>query len=211
MRISDWSSDVCSSDLRADYVRVRGVEPVQYLDGLRQFFSYNNPRTDIYALERIEVLRGPSSMLYGQGSTGGVLNLVSKRPQPEAQHEIGVIVGNHNHKEVQADLTGPVTEDGQWLYRVVAVARDSGTQVQYAPNDRLMLAPSLTWQPSAATSLTLQGYFQKDKAGTTQSFLPWNGSVSYNPHGQVPTRRFVRQPGFAASPPQQFSGGGLFG
>ncbi len=197
-------------DNRADYVRVRGVEPVQYLDGLRQFFSYNNPRTEVYALERVEVLRGPSSMLYGQGSTGGVLNLVSKRPQPEAQREIGVILGNHNRKEIQADLTGPLTEDGQWLYRVVAVARDSGTQVQYAPDDRLLLAPSLTWQPSAATSLTLQGYFQKDKAGTTQSFLPWNGSVSYNPNGQVPTRRFVSEPGFDAYDTEQFSLGWLF-
>ncbi|OZI54487.1 TonB-dependent siderophore receptor [Bordetella genomosp. 4] len=197
-------------DNRADYVRVRGVEPVQYLDGLRQFFSYNNPRTDIYALERLEVLRGPSSMLYGQGSTGGVLNLVSKRPLAEAQHEIGVIVGNHNRKEIQADLTGPVTEDGEWLYRVVAVARDSDTQVQHVGDDRLMLAPSLTWQPSAATSLTLQGYFQKDKTGTTQSFLPWSGSVSDNPNGQIPTRRFASEPGFDAYDTEQFSVGWLF-
>jgi len=197
-------------DNRADYVRVRGVEPVQYLDGLRQFFSFNNPRTDIYALERLEVLRGPSSMLYGQGSTGGVLNLVSKRPLAETQREIGVILGNHNRKEIQADLTGPLTEDGQWLYRVVAVARDSDTQVQYANDDRLLFAPSLTWQPSAATSLTLQGYFQKDKAGTTQSFLPWNGTVSHNPNGQVPTRRFTSEPGFDAYDTEQFSVGWLF-
>lgn len=197
-------------DNRADYVRVRGVEPVQYMDGLRQFFNYNNPRTEVYALERVEVLRGPSSMLYGQGSTGGVLNLVSKRPQPEAQREIGVVLGNHNRKEIHADLTGPVTEDGQWLYRVVAVARNSDTQVQHAPDDRLLLAPSLTWQPSAATSLTLQGYFQKDKAGTTQSFLPWSGTVSYNPNGQIPTRRFTSEPGFDAYDTEQFSLGWLF-
>lgn len=197
-------------DNRADYVRVRGVEPVQYMDGLRQFFSYNNPRTEIYALERLELLRGPSSMLYGQGSTGGVLNLVSKRPQPEARHEIGVILGNHNRKEIQADLTGPVTEDSQWLYRIVAVARESDTQVQYATDDRLLLAPSLTWQPSAATSLTFQGYFQKDKAGTTQSFLPWKGTVSDNPNGQIPTRRFVSEPGFDAYDTEQFSVGWLF-
>ena len=197
-------------DNRADYVRVRGVEPVQYLDGLRQFFNYNNPRTEVYALERIELLRGPSSMLYGQGSTGGVLNLVSKRPQPEAQREIGVVLGNHNRKEVQADLTGPLTEDGEWLYRVVAVARDSDTQVQHATDDRLMLAPSLTWQPSAATTLTLQGYFQKDKAGTTQSFLPWKGTVLDNPNGRIPTRRFVSEPGFDAYDTEQFSVGWLF-
>ncbi len=197
-------------DNRADYVRVRGVEPVQYLDGLRQYFSFNNPRTEVYAMERVEVLRGPSSMLYGQGSTGGIVNLVSKRPLEEAQREIGVVLGNHNRREIQADLTGPVTEDGQWLYRVIAVGRDSDTQVQYAPDDRLMLAPSLTWRPSAATSLTLQATWQKDRAGTTQSFLPWSGSVQENPNGRIPTRRFTSEPGFDAYDTEQFSVGWLF-
>jgi iron complex outermembrane receptor protein len=197
-------------DNRADYVRVRGVEPVQYLDGLRQYFSFNNPRTEVYAMERVEVLRGPASMLYGQGSTGGIVNLVSKRPQEETQREIGVVLGNHNRREIQADLTGPASEDGQWLYRVIAVGRDSDTQVQYAPDDRLMLAPSLTWRPSAATSLTLQATWQKDRAGTTQSFLPWNGSVQENPNGRIPTRRFASEPGFDAYDTEQFSVGWLF-
>lgn len=197
-------------DNRGDFVRVRGVAPVQYRDGLRQFFSNNNPRTDIYALERLELLRGPSSMLYGQGSTGGVLNLVSKRPLAEAQREIAVNVGNFQRKEIQADLTGPITEDGEWLYRVIAVGRDSDTQVQHAPDDRLLLAPSLTWRPSADTTLTLQGYFQKDKAGTTQSFLPWSGSVIDNPNGKIPSRRFASEPGFDAYDTEQFSVGWLF-
>lgn len=197
-------------DNRGDYVRIRGVEPVQYLDGLRQYFSYNNPRTEVYGMERVEVLRGPSSMLYGQGSTGGIVNLVSKRPQEETQREIGVVLGNHNLRQIQADLTGPASEDGQWLYRVVAVGRDSNTQVQYAPDDRLMLAPSLTWRPSAATSLTFQALWQKDKSGTTQSFLPWNGSVQENPNGRIPTRRFASEPGFDAYDTEQFSVGWLF-
>ncbi|AEE67258.1 ferrisiderophore receptor [Bordetella pertussis] len=197
-------------DNRGDYVRVRGVEPVQYLDGLKQFFNYNNPRTEVYGLERVEVLRGPASMLYGQGSTGGVVNLVSKRPQPEAMREIGVTVGNHNRKEIQADLTGPLTEDGTWLYQVVALGRDSDTQVQYTKDDRMMLAPSLTWQPSAATSLTLQAYWQKDKSGTTQAFLPWSGTVSGNPNGRIPTRRFTSEPGFDRYDTEQFSVGWQF-
>lgn len=197
-------------DNRADYVRVRGVEPVQYLDGLRQFFNYNNPRTEIFALERIEVLRGPASVLYGQGSTGGIVNLVSKRPQTENQGEFGVVLGNHNRKELQADMTGALTEDGQWLYRVTAVGRDSDTQMQYVQDNRLMLAPSLTWQPSAATTLTLQAYWQQDKTGTTQSFLPWSGTVNSNPNGRIPTRRFVSEPGFDAYDTQQFSAGWLF-
>lgn len=196
-------------DSRGDYVRVRGASPEQYLDGLRQFFSYNNPRTDIYALERIEVLRGPASMLYGQGSTGGVLNLVSKRPQAETQGEFGVVLGNHQRKEIQADLTGTASEDGQWLYRIVALGRDSDTQVQHVSDDRYLVAPSLTWQPSAATSITLQTFWQKDKSGSSQAFLPWSGTVLDNPNGQIPTRRFVSEPGFDSYDTRQFSAGWL--
>ncbi len=193
-----------------DYVRIRGVEPVQYLDGLRQFFSPNNPRTEVYAMERVEVLRGPSSMLYGQGSTGGIVNLVSKRPLEETQREIGVVLGNHNRREIQADLTGPASEDGQWLYRVIAVGLDSDSQTQYAPDDRLMLAPSLTWRPSAATSLTLQATWQKERSGTTQATLPWNGTVQENPNGRIPTRRFGSEPGFDAYDTELFRVGWLF-
>jgi len=197
-------------DNRGDYVRVRGTEPVQYLDGLRQYIGSNNPRTEVYGLERVEILRGPASMLYGQGSTGGVVNLVSKRPQPEAMREVGVSVGNYDRREIRADLTGPLTEDGQWLYRIVALGRDSGTQMQHTGDDRLYVAPSLTWRPSAATSLTLQASWQKDRLDSTQGFLPWDGTVQENVNGRIPTRRFTSEPGFDKYDTEQFNVGWLF-
>ena len=88
--------------------------------------------------------------------------MVSKRPLPEAQNEIGVSYGSHNRKQLQADFTGPLTEDGTWLYRIVGVGRQADTQVDFVPDDRLLLAPSLTWRPSASTSLTFQGLWQDD-------------------------------------------------
>src|SRR5690606_190448 len=85
-------SDAYGQDSRGDSVRIRGSDPTEYLDGLRQSFNYytSTSRTEPYSLERIEVLRGPSAMLFGQGSTAGVINLVSKRPQAQASHEVGV-------------------------------------------------------------------------------------------------------------------------
>src|SRR5690606_17055236 len=136
-------SDAYGLDSRTDSVLVRGSEPSTFIDGLRQTNGYytSAARPDPYTLERIDVLRGPSAMMYGQGSTAGVLNLVSKRPLDTFQGEVGVQIGNFGRKQLQADVTGPLTEDGQWLYRVVAVARDSDTQVDYVSDDRYLLMP----------------------------------------------------------------------
>ncbi len=76
-------------DTRGDGAKVRGLEAGRYLDGLRQLYgAYNTARTNVYALESVEVLRGPSSMLYGQADLGGIINGVSKLPQEERSGEI---------------------------------------------------------------------------------------------------------------------------
>ncbi|MGA0610254.1 TonB-dependent siderophore receptor [Caldimonas sp. KR1-144] len=189
-------SDAYGLDSRTDSTRVRGASPDEYLDGLRKLFNWytSNARTEPYTLERIEVLRGPAAMLYGQGSTGGVINMVSKRPQADAQNEIGLQVGSWNRKQLQADFTGPLSADGEWLYRLVTVLRDADTQVDHVRDDRVVFAPSLTWRPSADTSLTLQALYQKDKSGSTSQFFPWAGVLTSNPNGQLPTDRFIGEP-----------------
>jgi iron complex outermembrane receptor protein len=121
-------SDAYGLDSRTDSVRVRGANPDNYLDGLREAYGYYTSRTraDPYTLERLEVLRGPSGMLFGAGTAAGVINMVSKRPQAEAQREVGVQYGSYGRKQVQVDLTGPLTQDGEWLYRLIALKRSIG-------------------------------------------------------------------------------------
>jgi iron complex outermembrane receptor protein len=191
-------SDAYGLDSRTDSVRIRGGYPDEYLDGLRKLFNWytSTGRTDPYTLERIEVLRGPSAMLYGQGSTGGVVNMVSKRPLPETEGEVGLQLGSWSRRQLQADLTGPLTADGQWLYRLVAVARKADTQVDYVPDDRSLLAPSLTWRPSPMTSLTLQALWQRDRTGSTSQFFPWEGVILPNPNGLLPENRFIGEPDY---------------
>ena len=205
-------SDAYGLDSRSDGTRIRGSYPDEYQDGLRRIFDYytSNTRTEPFTLERIEVLRGPSSMLFGQGSTGGVINMVSKRPQAERQGEIGLQIGSFGRKQLQADLTGPLTADGQWLYRLVAVGRAADTQVDHVPDDRALFAPSLTWRPNGVTSLTLQGHWQKDKSGSTSQFFPWEGVVLPNPNGQIPGNRFIGEPGFDRYDSERKSLGWLF-
>lgn len=191
-------SNAYGIDSRSDGMRIRGTFPDEYQDGLRRMFDWytSNTRIEPFTLERIEVLRGPSSMLFGQSTTGGLVNSVSKRPQSTFQGEVGVQVGSFGRKQVQADLTGPLTADGQWLYRLVALGRDADTQVDHVRDDRFVFAPSLTWQPNASTSLTFLGLLQKDWSGSTSQFFPWEGVSLPNPNGKIPTNRFIGEPGF---------------
>lgn len=191
-------TDAWGLDSRDDGLLIRGTSPSIYLDGLQQYSAgwYTaTTRPDPYTLERIEVLRGPSGMLFGAGTAAGVVNLVSKRPLSQTRREIGVQIGNHGRRQIQTDLTGPLTDDGQLSYRLVALHRDSDTQVDYVPDDRSLVAPSLTWRPNAATSVTLQAYWQKDHTGSTSQFLPWSGTLLANPNGQLPSSRFIGEPG----------------
>lgn len=167
-----------------DWVMMRGFNAQStsdYKDGLRQAATgYTLFRSEPYALERIEVLRGPSSVLYGQGDAGGLINRVSKLPSATPQYETELEYGSFQRKQAAVDLTGPANEDGTLLYRLVGVARDANTQFTY-PNgdrisdDRLFVAPSLTWAPSAATRFTLQTEFLHDRSGGTIGTVTMNG------------------------------------
>jgi len=190
-------ADLYGEDTRNDGFAIRGQEATeQFLDGMRRFYGnyLNAPRIEPYGLERIEILRGPSAMLYGQSGVGGTVNMVSKRPQDEFGGEIGVTYGSHDSKDVRFDVTGPATADGMWTYRLVGLGRDADTQVDFVPNDRLFLAPSLTFRPSVDTSFTLLGNVGRDRSGSTVQFLPHEGTLFAGPHGFIPINRFVGEP-----------------
>ncbi|USX11595.1 TonB-dependent siderophore receptor [Oxalobacteraceae bacterium OTU3CAMAD1] len=115
-----------------------------------------------YGLERLEVLRGPASVLYGQSPPGGMINAVSKRPSATAVREIGVEYGTYDRKQIKADVGGALDERGEWTYRVTVLGRKSGTRLDLDRDDRVYVAPALTWQPGADTRLTLLAQYQKD-------------------------------------------------
>lgn len=190
-------SNTFGFDNRGDWAQIRGTSFTQYQDGLRMLFgSYNNIRPDTYTLERVEVVRGPASVLYGQGGFGGLVNMVSKRPQPDAAKQIDLSLGSYGRKQLAVDLTGPLNADGTLLYRLIALGRDSGSQVDFVPDDRSLLAPSLTWRPNSGTSVTLYANAQKDLSGSSVGFFPWRGTLLPAPRGQIPTNTFISEPGF---------------
>lgn len=169
-------------DSRAlDWVTLRGFDgwyTSSYRDGLMQTvgLTFLGVQTEVYGLERIEVLRGPSSVLFGKGDVGGVVNRVSKLPQADAVREISVQAGSFDRKQVGVDVGGAFDADGKLLYRLVGTGLDTGTQERY-PNgvrmdqQRRYLAPSLRWQISGDTSLVLQAEYLRDDASDDVQYV----------------------------------------
>lgn len=189
------------SNMIADEIDSRGFSPAPlYLDGT--YLPYAGSlggalQIDPYLLERVEVLKGPASVLYGQNQPGGLVNLVSKRPSEERLREVRLGVGSYGRVESGLDLTGPANEDGSLLYRVTAVANGGNEQIDYKESRRLLIAPSLTWRPSAATSLTLYTQLQRDGGVPDYQPMPAIGTVFDGPDGKRIDRDiFTGQPGF---------------
>jgi iron complex outermembrane receptor protein len=159
-----------------------------YRDGLRSGFNQYDTDVEQYALEQIDVLKGPSSVLYGQGAPGGIVNMTSKRPTDEPLHEVQTQYGSFNRKQIAVDLGGPVNTDGTVLYRMTGLYRDSDTQIDHSPDDRLYIAPAVTLKPDEATSLTILGSYQKTKKGGAEQSLPTRS-------GSFPSSLFLGEPG----------------
>lgn len=172
------------NDPRFDQIKVRGFTVTQtadFRDGLRQpnsgWLSYF--RTEPYGLERIDVVKGPNSVLFGQASPGGMVNRVTKRPTEDARHEVEVQLGTDEHYQGQFDLSGPVTANKSVLYRVVGLARESESGLIGVNDDNQYLAPSLTFAPTEKLSLTFLGHAQHyETAGSSRPYQYASGELS---------------------------------
>jgi iron complex outermembrane receptor protein len=163
-----------------------------YRDGMLTSSNANYARyaPEPYGLERIELLHGPASVLYGQNQPGGVINVVSKKPTTTPLHEIQVEVGSFSRKQISGDFGGALDEAGVWSYRLTGLVRDSQTQVSDTVDNRSFIAPALTWRPSDRTEWTLRAEYQRSE-GLANNLLPASGTVTYNPNGQLPTSKVL--------------------
>ncbi|NBD12207.1 TonB-dependent siderophore receptor [Corallococcus silvisoli] len=188
-------SETFGADPRNDWFLVRGFtaqEGGYFLDGLQLYSSsFATWRLEPFGLERVEAVRGPASVLYGGTSPGGLLNMVGKRPPTDGPVRHVEVGGNSFANGYAAvDLGGAIDDGNHWRYRVTALARGGGTQVDDTDNNRLFLAPALTWAPTERTSLTLHGSVLADRT-QGQNFLPYVGTVVDAPYGRIPTDLFT--------------------
>ncbi|WP_213286252.1 TonB-dependent siderophore receptor [Bradyrhizobium sp. sGM-13] len=188
------------ADTRNDWFLIRGFKSEDvglFLDGLQLFYtSYASWKLQPFNLARVEVLRGPSAVLYGGSSPSGIVNAVSKTPPVEPIRYLETGVNNFGNAYLSFDFGGPVAtqpENGKLFYRVVGQVQNGGTQVDFTPDNNYFIAPSVTYKPDADTTFTVLASASKtDTRGI--NFLPYVGTVVDAPFGRIPTKLFVGDP-----------------
>lgn len=196
-------------DTRVDGFNIRGLDALQFRDGMRDIFSYYASITsDPYNFSRVEIVRGPASVLFGQGSIGGLVNLVSKTPDFETRGELSLVYGSFDRKEALGDVNLALADN--LAVRFVGRARDADTYVDHVPDDRVMFAPSIRWQPTPDTDIVLTGLYQEDDTGSTSQFLPIVGTFQPNTitGEQLGMYTFVGKPGWDRYDGRSLQGGG---
>jgi len=170
-----------------DQYTIRGFESYRnYYDGLP--LQYNGlwnlvPQVDAWATGSVEVLKGPTSVLYGSAPPGGMVNQTAKQPQSTQENLLRVRIGNDNLRELALDSTGPLAQDVD--YRLLALGRQRDGQQATTREERYLLAPSATWRISRDTKLNVNAYYQKDPALVPSTPLPATGTLRPAPYGEL--------------------------
>ena len=187
------------TDTRIDRYMVRGfASSYPYLDGLttNTYYTLLSPKLEPYGLERVEVLSGPASSLYGADTPGGLVSALSKRPTDTPLHEFQWQVSDPKGVSGAFDFSGPVTDDGSFLYRLTGIARAADTQVDQVDTKNYYIAPAFTWKPDEDTTFTLLSKFQRSNDGVLVQNLPALGTLYAAPFGKIPTSFFTGEPDF---------------
>jgi len=186
---------------RYDMFKLRGFDVnATFLDGLSNLYPgwYADAQVDAATVDRIEILKGPASVLYGSSPPGGLINYVSKTPKEVAGGEIEVRVGTNKLIEGSIDTTGPIAGDSRYTYRLVALARQGDGQAVTTEYQRYVVAPSFTWRPDEATTVTILGRYQHDPKAASYGGAPSQGSAFDNPKGNLDPDFYDGDPNFEA-------------
>ncbi|MDB5653524.1 MAG: ligand-gated channel, partial [Tardiphaga sp.] len=194
------ASGTFGADNRNDWFLIRGFKSDDnsvFLDGLQLFYtSYASWKLQPFNMERVEVLRGPSAILYGGSSPSGMVNVVSKMPRAEPIRYIEAGVDNYGNGYVAFDINTPIKlapGKGELYTRFVGQVQNGGTQTDYTPNNNYFIAPSMTWKPDVDTTLTVLASASYNETRAA-NFLPYQGTVTNAPFGRIPTSLFVGDP-----------------
>lgn len=203
-----------TGDATGDSLQTRGFRLDPYYgnvlrDGMRYGLNIFDGQQEPYGLERVELLRGPSSILYGASGPAGILNTVSKRPVFEPLRELNVSLGSFDWREISGDFGGPLDDEGKLAWRLTFLGRDANSFIDYVPMDRIYVAPALTWRPNDTTSVTVLASYQRDKTAYVYG-LPYEGTVLPNPNGEIARERFVGEPGYDEFDAEQYALGYVF-
>jgi len=175
-------------DNKQDWFVIRGFKQANsglYQDGTRLYSSgFYSWQIDPFGLERVEILRGPGSALYGQTPPGGVINVVSKRPQFDGgSGQFAIEYGTDDRKQISVDVNTEVND--KMAFRLQALGRKNGSRVDGVEAERIFIAPSLAYKFTDDTKITLLTSYQKDDSDPYLQFLPMEGTLTSNPNGKI--------------------------
>ncbi|MCW4860394.1 TonB-dependent siderophore receptor [Enterobacter hormaechei subsp. hoffmannii] len=169
------STEVRGSTSYMSEYKIRGFNVDQeFYNGLQLPYNVTGntkARIDPLLIESVDILKGPSSVLYGGGSPGGLVNIKSKKPQKEAKTELGFNTGNRKLKEGYLDSTGQIA-NSDWNYRLLGKATESDEQAHTTRYENYLVAPSVTWQPDDKTRLTIDALAQNTPSLTPSDPMP---------------------------------------
>ena len=157
-----------SGDTRFDGVNIRGFSASNdfYLDGFRDDMQYTR---DLGNIERVEVLKGPAAVLYGRGSSGGIINRISKKPQKGQESSVTVRVGSYDYQRMAADLSAEPSDAVQLRLNVAQEDNDSFRNGVHGR--RTMVAPAMNWDITDRLSWLLQ-YERNESHRTPDRGIP---------------------------------------
>ncbi|MDP3317768.1 MAG: TonB-dependent siderophore receptor, partial [Bosea sp. (in: a-proteobacteria)] len=161
-------------DPRFDSFTIRGVDITYtgvFRDGLRDFNSPSGLfRLEPYGIESISILKGPASSLYGASASVGIIDAISKRPTETRFGEVEIQGGSFNRRQINFDLGGPANQAGTVLYRITGLLRNSNTSLPGVPDDRVFIAPAITFKPNDSTKLTILGEYMDSQTGGSTAY-----------------------------------------
>ncbi|MHA6231282.1 TonB-dependent siderophore receptor [Pseudomonas mohnii] len=157
---------------------VRGFTTSEfYKDGFSANRGY--PSTpDVASIERIEVLKGPAASLYGRGDPGGTVNIVTKKPRPEAFATLQTSAGSWDRYRTALDVNTPLDEDGNVLSRVNLAVEDGQSFRDHVDRERVFVAPSFSWQLNPDTTLLVESEFMRHRSTFDRGIVAPNNAWS---------------------------------
>ncbi len=189
------------ADTRNDWFKIRGFDAQDaglFLDGLQlSTFAFATWKFQPFGIERIDILRGPSGMLYGGSGPGGLVNIISKTPPSQPLNYLEAGVNSFGNRYLSFDFGGPVPapagQSSDLYYRLLGTIKNGETQTAFTSDDSYSIAPSLRYRPDLDTSFTVMASASKDQT-RVQNFLPYVGTVVAAPFGRIPTHLFGSDP-----------------
>ena len=147
---------------RGEEFTIRGFEAEDFRNGFREDAASNRTETELANIERVEVLRGPASILFGRAEPAGIINFVTKQPLREPFYELAFTMGSFDFTRPTLDFSGPLTADGSLAYRLNAAYENAGSFRDGVDTERYFIAPTLSWEISDDTELTLEFSYLND-------------------------------------------------